>query len=129
VRAGDLWGGGVPRTVPVAPGVWGADMGQGSAGCLRAGSVGQSAVSTQPFLWGTGKGLEVSVMKTFAWPHQDKEPRGIIPLENLSIREVEDSKKPVSARQDPARLEGHIGRVGQGEPAVVAGWWQGTAVG
>lgn len=27
---------------------------------------------------------------------QDKEPRGIIPLENLSIREVEDSKKPVS---------------------------------
>lgn len=26
---------------------------------------------------------------------QDKEPRGIIPLENLSIREVED-KKPVS---------------------------------
>uniref|UniRef100_A0A674GX48 Cytohesin 1 n=1 Tax=Taeniopygia guttata TaxID=59729 RepID=A0A674GX48_TAEGU len=27
----------------------------------------------------------------------DKEPRGIIPLENLSIREVEDSKKPVSA--------------------------------
>lgn len=25
---------------------------------------------------------------------QDKEPRGIIPLENLSIREVEDSKKP-----------------------------------
>jgi len=29
-------------------------------------------------------------------PVQDKEPRGIIPLENLSIREVEDSKKPVS---------------------------------
>lgn len=29
-------------------------------------------------------------------PPQDKEPRGIIPLENLSIREVEDSKKPVS---------------------------------
>lgn len=26
---------------------------------------------------------------------KDKEPRGIIPLENLSIREVEDSKKPV----------------------------------
>ncbi|EPY86791.1 cytohesin-1 isoform 7 [Camelus ferus] len=26
--------------------------------------------------------------------HKDKEPRGIIPLENLSIREVEDSKKP-----------------------------------
>ncbi|RXN23990.1 cytohesin-1 isoform X1 [Labeo rohita] len=26
----------------------------------------------------------------------DKEPRGIIPLENLSIREVDDSKKPVS---------------------------------
>lgn len=26
---------------------------------------------------------------------QDKEPRGIIPLENLSIREVDDSKKPV----------------------------------
>ncbi|CAI5765835.1 cytohesin-1 isoform X1 [Podarcis lilfordi] len=29
----------------------------------------------------------------------DKEPRGIIPLENLSIREVEDSKKPVSKCQ------------------------------
>lgn len=29
------------------------------------------------------------------WFLQDKEPRGIIPLENLSIREVED-KKPVS---------------------------------
>ena len=27
---------------------------------------------------------------------QDKEPRGIIPLENLSIREVEDPRKPVS---------------------------------
>lgn len=30
--------------------------------------------------------------------HQDKEPRGIIPLENLSIREVEDPRKPVSLR-------------------------------
>lgn len=28
---------------------------------------------------------------------QDKEPRGIIPLENLSIREVEDPRKPVSS--------------------------------
>ncbi|KAI4873935.1 hypothetical protein NFI96_010853 [Prochilodus magdalenae] len=28
----------------------------------------------------------------------DKEPRGIIPLENLSIREVEDSKKPFTFR-------------------------------
>lgn len=28
---------------------------------------------------------------------QDKEPRGIIPLENLSIREVEDPRKPVCA--------------------------------
>lgn len=27
---------------------------------------------------------------------QDKEPRGIIPLENLSIREVEEPRKPVS---------------------------------
>lgn len=27
--------------------------------------------------------------------YQDKEPRGIIPLENLSIREVEDPRKPV----------------------------------
>lgn len=26
---------------------------------------------------------------------QDKEPRGIIPLENLSIREVDDPRKPV----------------------------------
>lgn len=30
------------------------------------------------------------------FPKQDKEPRGIIPLENLSIREVEDPRKPVS---------------------------------
>lgn len=29
--------------------------------------------------------------------YKDKEPRGIIPLENLSIREVEDSKKPVNS--------------------------------
>lgn len=28
---------------------------------------------------------------------QDKEPRGIIPLENLSIREVEEPRKPVSS--------------------------------
>lgn len=27
---------------------------------------------------------------------QDKEPRGIIPLENLSIREVDEPRKPVS---------------------------------
>lgn len=26
---------------------------------------------------------------------QDKEPRGIIPLENLSIREVDEPRKPV----------------------------------
>lgn len=31
----------------------------------------------------------------------DKEPRGIIPLENLSIRELEDSKKPVSVGARP----------------------------
>ncbi len=29
---------------------------------------------------------------------QDKEPRGIIPLENLSIREVEEPRKPVSVQ-------------------------------
>lgn len=28
---------------------------------------------------------------------KDKEPRGIIPLENLNIREVDDSKKPVNS--------------------------------
>ncbi|KFW67461.1 Cytohesin-1, partial [Pygoscelis adeliae] len=46
--------------------------------------------------WGTrvGFGGVQHGAKAFAWPHQDKEPRGIIPLENLSIREVEDSKKP-----------------------------------
>lgn len=32
------------------------------------------------------------------FPQQDKEPRGIIPLENLSIREVEDPRKPVGFR-------------------------------
>lgn len=28
---------------------------------------------------------------------QDKEPRGIIPLENLSVQPVDDPKKPVGA--------------------------------
>lgn len=37
---------------------------------------------------------------------QDKEPRGIIPLENLSIREVEDSKKPVSVSAERKRRVG-----------------------
>lgn len=35
---------------------------------------------------------------------QDKEPRGIIPLENLSIREVEDPRKPVSCSLAPCVL-------------------------
>ncbi|TWW53154.1 SEC7 and coiled-coil domain-containing protein 1 [Takifugu flavidus] len=34
----------------------------------------------------------------------DKEPRGIIPLENLSIREVEDSKKPGGGSAPPSGL-------------------------
>lgn len=34
----------------------------------------------------------------YVFPQQDKEPRGIIPLENLSIREVEDPRKPVGFR-------------------------------
>lgn len=33
---------------------------------------------------------------SFFTVYKDKEPRGIIPLENLSIREVDDSKKPVN---------------------------------
>lgn len=53
-------------------------------------------------------GLMVYSLRVFTWcicasPHmlhpslpQDKEPRGIIPLENLSIREVEEPRKPVS---------------------------------
>lgn len=53
--------------------------------------------------------LLICSMFVFTWyistsPHathpsllQDKEPRGIIPLENLSIREVEEPRKPVSA--------------------------------
>lgn len=32
---------------------------------------------------------------------KDKEPRGIIPLENLSIREVEEPRKPVSNSPPP----------------------------
>lgn len=36
-------------------------------------------------------------MHSFIFPClQDKEPLGIIPLENLSVRKVEDPKKPVS---------------------------------
>lgn len=37
---------------------------------------------------------------------QDKEPRGIIPLENLSIREVDEPRKPVSSasKHSPVNL-------------------------
>lgn len=58
-------------------------------GVLAASSPAQGARVGSGGVW--------PVAKASAWPHQDKEPRGIIPLENLSIREVEDSKKPVSA--------------------------------
>ncbi|MBV99494.1 Cytohesin-2, partial [Eschrichtius robustus] len=35
------------------------------------------------------------VMSEMAWrPTTDREPRGIIPLKNLSIREVDDTQKP-----------------------------------
>ena len=37
---------------------------------------------------------------------QDKEPRGIIPLENLSIREVDDPRKPVRPSLSPSRRRG-----------------------
>lgn len=36
--------------------------------------------------------IDVDVTSVF---FQDKEPRGIIPLENLSIREVDEPRKPV----------------------------------
>lgn len=41
------------------------------------------------------KACSCSVIGFICFP-KDKEPRGIVPLENLSIREVEDSKKPVN---------------------------------
>lgn len=43
---------------------------------------------------------------------QDKEPRGIIPLENLGIREVEDSKKPVSVSGEQFGGTGGVKRRG-----------------
>lgn len=57
-----------------------------------------------------------------AWSHQDKEPRGIIPLENLSIREVEDSKKPVSAVAGSPESGGAalVLWLGQGNPGGAA---------
>lgn len=79
-------------------------------GCRRWPRAGQCSLPVQTGCWegvlaapSPARGTRVGsagvwpVAKASAWPHQDKEPRGIIPLENLSIREVEDSKKPVSA--------------------------------
>lgn len=49
-------------------------------------------------LWGDRQMGEVECIT----PHpQDKEPRGIIPLENLSIREVDDPRKPVMSPTVP----------------------------
>lgn len=39
--------------------------------------------------------INIFDIDSFIHSFQDKEPRGIIPLENLSIREVEDPRKPV----------------------------------
>lgn len=43
-------------------------------------------------------GLKAPVLMILTFPPvplQDKEPRGIIPLENLSVQKVDDPKKPV----------------------------------
>lgn len=59
---------------------------------------------------------------------QDKEPRGIIPLENLSIREVEDSKKPVSAGEGVLGLWlALVLRLRQGKLEVLQTWEGPTA--
>lgn len=55
-----------------------------------------SAVLQQIFSVGLSSRFCLS-LNLFSVPYQDKEPRGIIPLENLSIREVDDSKKPVKS--------------------------------
>lgn len=41
--------------------------------------------------------MQKNILKYVYFLFKDKEPRGIIPLENLSIREVDDSKKPVNS--------------------------------
>ena len=93
-------------------GVQAAALGPGSTRCLCRGVLGRGGFAASSPAWGAQAGF-CSVQpaaKASAWSHQDKEPRGIIPLENLSIREVEDSKKPVSAA---------AGSPGAGGPAPV----------
>lgn len=57
-----------------------------------------------------------------AVPPQDKEPRGIIPLENLSVQKVDDPKKPVSVGVGP-EVEGaeEISEIGWEERAAGLG--------
>lgn len=50
---------------------------------------------------------------------QDKEPRGIIPLENLSVQKVDDPKKPVGVGVGPeAVAAGRISETGREERAA-----------
>lgn len=53
-----------------------------------------------------------------AFVPQDKEPRGIIPLENLSIREVDDPRKPVSRPPPPPPRPAGTLRGGPVTPSV-----------
>lgn len=94
--------------VLVTVGLQDAALRPGSTRCLCGGVLGIGVFAASSPAWGTrvGFGDVQPAAKAFAWPHQDKEPRGIIPLENLSIREVEDSKKPVSAAAGSPGLEG-----------------------
>lgn len=122
---------------PAAPGGRGqAALGARAWGCWQLPALPPGAHGGVGGVW--------PATEASSWPPQDKEPRGIIPLENLSIREVEDSKKPVSARggspgagRSTLVLWGDRSRQGEaGGPHGVAlpipmrgsiwGWWQGT---
>lgn len=48
-----------------------------------------------PGSWEEGPAVRIGRSESCSLLFQDKEPRGIIPLENLSIREVDDPRKPV----------------------------------
>ena len=52
---------------------------------------------------------------------QDKEPKGIIPLENIQIREVQDAKKPHCFELYSVSNEVRAGAPHHVTPAVVNG--------
>lgn len=70
--------------------------------------------------------LHLQILTLSPVPLQDKEPRGIIPLENLSVQKVDDPKKPVGIGME-ARGQSGCGNFqnrvgGEGVPITPSGW-------